>query len=106
MSASPKPRPQPRRRAPAAAPATPQAPPRRAPSSRAKGEAHRKAFRERLKAWCQAEEGRASQLAKGVGVSRPVVSFWTTGRRYPTLEQALGVIKYLRAQGFDALGGE
>ena len=72
-------------------------------SSRAKGTKQRLEFRTNLRAWCRAKEGRQRLLAAAAGVPPQRVSDWVNGNRFPTLEQALAVIKCLREQGFDVL---
>ena len=51
-----------------------------------------------LKAWARAEYGRPALLARKLGVSRQLVSHWTTRRRTPTLRHGLAIQEFLKRQ--------
>jgi transcriptional regulator with XRE-family HTH domain len=52
----------------------------------------------KAKAWCNAKHGRASELARVLGVSRQSVSDWfhPERKKLPTAEQALRLQKFLK----------
>ena len=51
-----------------------------------------------VKAWCDQERGRQSQLARFLGVSRQTVSDWfkPEKKKNPTAEQALAMLELLK----------
>jgi transcriptional regulator with XRE-family HTH domain len=51
-----------------------------------------------VKAWCDQERGRQSQLARFLGVSRQTVSDWfkPEKKKNPTAEQALAMLEWLK----------
>jgi transcriptional regulator with XRE-family HTH domain len=53
-----------------------------------------------LKAWCDQERGRWSEVARVLGVSRGTLADWYNPerRKSPTAEQALAIQEFLRAQ--------
>jgi hypothetical protein len=51
-----------------------------------------------LKAWCDQEYGRRSEIAKVVGTTRQAITHWFSGRRSPTSEQILIVQEFLKAR--------
>ena len=54
-----------------------------------------KAFLLELRAFCQAEDGRAARLAEYLGCKPAAVYNWWSLKRFPTLEQALGAQEWL-----------
>lgn len=57
-----------------------------------------KRFLRELKAFVQAVDGRGAALAKFLGVPPSAVYNWWGGKRFPTLEQALGAIEWMRKE--------
>jgi len=53
---------------------------------------------EELKAWCDSEYGRRSEVAKVAGVSPQAITDWFGHRRQPTAEQALVICEFLKKQ--------
>jgi transcriptional regulator with XRE-family HTH domain len=51
-----------------------------------------------LKAWCDQDYGRRSEIAKVVGTTRQAITNWLSGRRQPTAEQILAVQEFLKKQ--------
>jgi DNA-binding transcriptional regulator YiaG len=49
-----------------------------------------------IKAWCDVERGRRSELARIVGTSPQTVTHWFAGRKTPTLEQGLAIQEILK----------
>ena len=61
------------------------------------GPRSRKFMRE-LKTFVQSKDGRGVELAKFLGIKPVVVYNWWGGKRFPTLEQALGAIEWLQKE--------
>jgi hypothetical protein len=51
-----------------------------------------------LKAYCDAERGRRTEVAEKIGISRQALANWFYGRQQPTSEQILTVQEFLRQQ--------
>lgn len=53
-----------------------------------------------LKAWCDQERGRQSEVARLLGISRQTVSDWFRPEKHkqPTAEQALALLEFLKQQ--------
>ena len=53
-----------------------------------------------IKAWCDQERGRQSELARFLGTSRQAVSDWfkPEKKKSPTAEQALAMLEFLKQQ--------
>jgi RecA/RadA recombinase len=56
------------------------------------------AFLAKLKAFCDLEYGRRSQLARELGVSRQTITDMLNWRRNPTSEQLLEIIEWLERE--------
>jgi hypothetical protein len=57
-----------------------------------------KRFVHELKDFVQAQDGRGAALAKFLKVPPSAVYNWWGGNRFPTLEQALGAIEWMRKE--------
>jgi hypothetical protein len=53
-----------------------------------------------LKAWCDEERGRRSEVARMLGISRAALTQWFNpeSSRLPTAEQALAIQEFLQTQ--------
>ena len=52
-----------------------------------------------IKAWCDEERGRRSELARMIGTAPQTVTHWFAGRKTPTLEQGLAIQEILKTAG-------